>query len=1053
MPSTQVGISELNADVRLDLMTDALYKNVLSDILRDIDVFSRYADEEGIANILSGLNFSQFSCISANIQGLPNNNTEFINFMNKLNSKREKISCFSLQETWLKDSNLHLYSYPGYKTFFKCRTPGKDRGGVGLIINDAISCQLLNNEHFTDNILETICVKIKFGDFKAVLISLYRPPSHPNHTTQQSFELFITHFNNFLDYLDKINLPIILSGDFNLNLLTLMNENSNASLLNENLLFASFLQCITRVTRLQHPSFSLIDFVCLRDLIQHLSHTFVIHTDISDHFPVMCILNIGVVKRVPKPKDIKKRFYSSTNIENFRHALSQLDWLNVTELNDPNVCFAQFFNSLNHHLNEQIPLKSFRFNQHINAANPFMTPELLIVRADKHKLFIQSKNRDLSNADRLIAVAEYKRYRNYYSAMTRRAKKVYYKNKIIEAGKDGRKLWAVLREAMGLDSSKVGVERLIVDNVEITDPIQIANHFNSHSSSLGPSLTPQLPHTPKDFRDYLPPPAEFDFVFDPLTPLLVKDHIICMKAKTALDNNNLSMKLIRAVAQEISVPLCHIFNLSFSQGIFPDSQKISKSIPIHKGGDSTSLDNFRLVSIISHFSKIQERILYDRLFAFLDRQNFFFIRQFGFRPKHSTSHAILNLVNQVTASLVSGKMALAVLLDIRKCFDLIDRDILYVKLENYGVRGSILKWFKSYFSNRHQRVFVNGVFSSNLCALLIGVLQGSVLGVLLFIIFINDIYMCCPSIISNLFADDNVGLIIGKDIEEIVDIARRELPLLIEWYSSNRLLIHPGKTRGILFTSPRFVINLPYINNNLQFPVFIDMNNYDENLPDKIIPLNMVPNNDEVSCKFLGIQLDDKLNFKSHFKQLYIKITRAIYSIKQMRNILDRRHLKLLYNSYIRSNIEYACATFPHVIKSAKLPIFKCQKQVVRVLTNSNYNANTAVLFRQLEILPIEQLIEFNVVKFMFLYRQGLQPKVFDGVWLRNNHDNNNYRLRNADDFKVKAIPANALYLFNHPLYYYPRAWNRLPPYLKLIQNKNQFLAALHNHLLETVNH
>ena len=111
MPSTQVGISELNADVRLDLMTDALYKNVLSDILRDIDVFSRYADEEGIANILSGLNFSQFSCISANIQGLPNNNTEFINFMNKLNSKREKISCFSLQETWLKDSNLHLYSY------------------------------------------------------------------------------------------------------------------------------------------------------------------------------------------------------------------------------------------------------------------------------------------------------------------------------------------------------------------------------------------------------------------------------------------------------------------------------------------------------------------------------------------------------------------------------------------------------------------------------------------------------------------------------------------------------------------------------------------------------------------------------------------------------------------------------------------------------------------------------------------------------------------------------------------------------------------------------
>ena len=567
-----------------------------------------------------------------------------------------------------------------------------------------------------------------------------------------------------------------------------------------------------------------------------------------------------------------------------------------------------------------------------------------------------------------------------------------------------------------------------------------------------PNLSPMLPSTLKDFRDYLPPPSEFDFIFEPLTPLLIKDHIICMKPKTALDDNMLSMKLIRAVAEEISVPLCHIFNLSFSQGIFPDSQKISKSIPIYKGGDSTSLDNYRLVAIINHFSKIQERIMYDRLFAFLDRQNLFFIRQFGFRPKHSTSHAILNLINKVTTSLASGSMVLAVLLDIRKAFDLIDRDILFVKLENYGVRGSNLSWFKSYFSNRFQRIYVNGKFSTNLCALLIGVLQGSVLGVLLFIIFINDIYMCCPSIISNLFADDNIGLIIGKSIDEIIDTARTELPLLIEWYSSNRLLIHPGKTRGILFTSPRSVVNLPYINNNIQFPVFINMNNYDEDLPDKIVPLNMVPNIQEISCKFLGIELDEKLNFKAHFKKLYIKISRAIYSIKQMRHLLDRRHLKLLYDSYIRSNIEYACANFPHVIKSVKLPIFQCQKQVVRVITDSTYRANTAGLFKLLEILPIDQLIEFNAIKFMFLYRQGAQPKVFDGVWAKNS-DDDNYRLRNADDFKVKAIPPNALYLFNHPYYYYPRAWNRLPLNIKLIQNKKQFLAALHKHLLDTVNH
>jgi hypothetical protein len=127
-------------------------------------------------------------------------------------------------------------------------------------------------------------------------------------------------------------------------------------------------------------------------------------------------------------------------------------------------------------------------------------------------------------------------------------------------------------------------------------------------------------------------------------------------------------------------------------------------------------------------------------------------------------------------------------------------------------------------------------------------------------------------------------------------------------------------------------------------------------------------------------------------------------------------------------------------------------KQVVRVITDSTYRANTAGLFKLLEILPIDQLIEFNAIKFMFLYRQGAQPKVFDGVWAKNS-DDDNYRLRNADDFKVKAIPPNALYLFNHPYYYYPRAWNRLPLNIKLIQNKKQFLAALHKHLLDTVNH
>ena len=601
-----------------------------------------------------------------------------------------------------------------------------------------------------------------------------------------------------------------------------------------------------------------------------------------------------------------------------------------------------------------------------------------------------------------------------------------------------------------MDTSKGNIEGIIVDNIEITDDHEMANHFNSYIGNLGPSLTPDLPSTLKDFRDYLPPLFTDHFIFTPLTPLLLKDYIIGMKPKRSLDCNDLSMVLIQAIASEISVPLCHIYNLSFSSGIFPESQKVSKGIPIFKGGDPLSLDNYRVVNIIDHFSKIQERILFDRLFAYLDSKNLFFIRQFGFRPGHSTAHAITSLLNQITSALASGKIALGILLDIRKCFDLISRDILLVKLENYGVRGSILRWFKSYFSNRTQRVNVNGTFSSNLVYLILGVLQGSTLGVLLFIIYINDIYMACPSILSNLFADDNIGIIIGQSVHEIIETATLELPLLMEWYSSNKLLIHPGKTRGILFTSPRFIIDLPYINDSLQFPVCIDMNNHDENIPDKISPLTMVPNPNEPAYKFLGIQLDSKINFKHHFKNLHIRVSRAIFTIKQMRNLLDRRHLKLLYSAYVKSIIEYACANFCHVSASVREPIFLLQKRLVRLITNAPYLAHTADLFRQERILPIDQLIEYNVCKFMFEYRQGTLPRAFDNTWQFSN-PNANYRLRNAADFVVRRPPAH--YLSNQPYYYFPRAWNRLPKSIKIIPTKKAFLKALFQHLLDTVVH
>jgi hypothetical protein len=169
-----------------------------------------------------------------------------------------------------------------------------------------------------------------------------------------------------------------------------------------------------------------------------------------------------------------------------------------------------------------------------------------------------------------------------------------------------------------------------------------------------------------------------------------------------------------------------------------------------------------------------------------------------------------------------------------------------------------------------------------------------------------------------------------------------------------------------------------------------------------------------------------------------------------MRLLLDKRHLKLLYSSYVKSIIEYACANFTQVSASVRVPIFNLQKCLVRLITNSPYLANTAILFRQEGILPLDQLIEYNAIKFMFEYRQGTLPPVFNNTWQFNNPDAN-YLLRNAADFLVRRPPAQ--YLSEQPYYYFPRAWNRLPNHIKIIPNKKAFLTALHQYLLNTVVH
>ena len=257
------------------------------------------------------------------------------------------------------------------------------------------------------------------------------------------------------------------------------------------------------------------------------------------------------------------------------------------------------------------------------------------------------------------------------------------------------------------------------------------------------------------------------------------------------------------------------------------------------------------------------------------------MHHYGFLKGRSTSQAVLQLVNTVSDAINNSQYSLGIFLDIQKAFDTVDHQILLDKLENAGVRGTALRWFHSFMAGRSQRVLVGSTLSSDILEILIGVLQGSILGVILFLVFINDICRAAPELLKIFFADDIEGMVTADNMDELIIKANNQIRLILRWYSSNKLSIHPSKSKAILFT-PKFDhhADLTFINNSLYLPIFIDLNPSPR--PDLVTtditiikPIRIIPNEEETAVKSLGILIDENLNFAQQISAVHGKASRA----------------------------------------------------------------------------------------------------------------------------------------------------------------------------------
>ena len=365
-----------------------------------------------------------------------------------------------------------------------------------------------------------------------------------------------------------------------------------------------------------------------------------------------------------------------------------------------------------------------------------------------------------------------------------------------------------------------------------------------------------------------------------------KDTFFSLKINKSAGYDDISFNVVKKCFGVLHKPLLHIFNLSLQTGVFPDKLMIAK-VTLFKGGENYELGNHRPISVLRSFSKIMEKIMYSRLYKYLIDNSILYKNQFGFQEGHSTEHAIVQLVDQIRNSFESKQYTLGVFVDHSKGFDTVNHKILISKLENYGIRGKTLLWFISYLTNRTQFIKYNNL-NTSFQKIVCGVPQGSVLGPLLFLIYVNDLKDASKSLDCIMFADDTNFFYSHKNIKGLFYTVNSELEKISQWFKANKLSINIKKTKFTLFHK----------------------NSSKDDIPVKLPALMVGSNNIErtSSIKFLGVMLDKHISWIDHVRTVESKIAKNIGLLYHVSQFLNEDSLKTLYFSVVYPYILSTCS-------------------------------------------------------------------------------------------------------------------------------------------------
>lgn len=915
---------------------------------------------------------------------------------------KDSLDIIVLSETRIIDS-VSNFTIPNYTQYYNESTINKCDGTMIYIKNNIsadVTTVKINDSRF---LRATFTTNHLSKQNKIGLTAYYRPPA--TNSTE-----YIDDLENYLSTLNKKNIEILI-GDININLLNINSNETNKYL---NILGSNdFISYINKPTRVNKDTKSAIDHIFIRTetrLKNNISISPIIFcTDMTDHFTPFVNFTFSETKNQKTPKQNKIR--QNIHYKKLNSLLSTETWESILLETDPQKSYDIFISKLVNHIKSSTSDQQLKNSKSITKIKPWISTGL--VNSIKHR---DNLKKQLLKEYSTELESEYKTYRNKLNSLLKNTKNDYYKTQINQAGPNYKKIWNIINSIRGGDQ-KNNIENndiILERNIRVSNNTAKSNEFNKFFVDIGKNMSQKIPKTnlPKIFLSDIK--VKQSLFLDPITKNEMVIIIANLKNNSAPGPDRINAKTLKTIHVNILMPLVHIINQILSTGVIPWQWKIANVTPIFKAGKKSQINNYRPISIINTLAKVFEQCVKKRLLEFLDKHHIVTDRQFGFVKNSNTENAIMNFLENTVKAMDKSTKCLAVFLDLAKAFDTVDHDLLMEKLHNYGIRGNAYVLMKNYLSNRIQRVKIGDEISEDQIVKT-GIPQGTVLGPILFLIYINSITKL-NNFVGDIicYADDTVLIYKGPSWQEIRHIAETNLQKIYLWLNINKLSLNVDKTKYLTF-SPTLRDQPKDFNLKMHTPLCNNHNTCDCQTIDH-----------PTSTKYLGVIIDQHLKWTEHINFVTKRLRVLMHTFYELRDILSKKNIVVLYTSLAESIIKYCIPAWGATFKAAINPLQTAQNILLRIIFKKNRLFSTKKLYQETNIFNIHSLYTYNC-----LIRMFHTQKDYTQNHLRETRSKMNLDVQT--EFFNKSVTQNSF------LYYGPKIYNILPKNLKDIKTLKIF--------------